>query len=234
MRRRKNDAFRLIPMAREGWRFVIPTLGLMLICMVLEWWGAAAFFLVLMLACGAFFRDPHRPVPIRPGLILSPADGKVISVAEVEIETVGGKRERLRRVGVFLSIFDVHIQRAPAFGTILSVRHTPGKFLNALNDKASEENENNLIWMETTMGTVGVRQIAGIIARRVVCKCRPRQHVLAGERIGLIRFGSRTEAYFPLQARVLTRVGRKVQAGLSILAEMPVAKNPEATRESFE
>jgi phosphatidylserine decarboxylase len=231
MPRRKTEPFRLIPIVRDGWRFIIPVFGLTLICLVLGWEIAAALFLAVTLFCAYFFRDPDRPVPIRPGLILSPADGKVISIDEVEIETVDGKRERLRRVGIFLSIFNVHVQRAPSFGTILSTHYTPGKFLNALNDKASEENENNMIWMETAMGTVGVRQIAGIIARRVVCRCRPRQNVLAGQRIGLIRFGSRAEAYFPLEARVLTRVGRNVQAGLSILAEMPAARSASQTPE---
>ncbi|HUT26300.1 MAG TPA: phosphatidylserine decarboxylase [Sumerlaeia bacterium] len=219
MVRRGNFRRQAAPIARDGWRFILPPLGLSLVCGALGWVPAAAVLLLLAAVVALFFRDPERRPPRQPGLLLSPADGKVISIDEVDVETGDGRRERLRRVGIFLSIFNAHIQRSPTYGTVVSVEHNPGRFINALKDKASEENEHNMIWMRTRIGAVGVKQIAGVIARRVVCYSRPNDHLLAGQRLGLIRFGSRAEAYFPLEARVRIEVGRKVKAGLSILAE---------------
>lgn len=211
----------LIPIARDGWRFTLPLVGLGLILLILSLPKVAIFVLFVALAVALFFRDPSRATPSGAGLIVSPADGKVISVQEVDVETAPGRFERLRRVQIFLSIFNVHIQRSPAAAEVCSVKYNPGKFINALNDKASDENEHNIIWMQGEYGTIGVKQIAGIIARRVVCWCRPGQHLAAGQRLGLIRFGSRTEAYFPVQAEIRTFVGQKVSAGLTILAEIP-------------
>jgi phosphatidylserine decarboxylase len=182
-------------------------------------------------AVAMFFRDPERRIPRRPGLILSPADGKVISIEEIEVEPEAGRRERLRCVRIFLSIFNAHVQRAPAEGAIATVKYVRGKFLNALDDKSSDENEHNMVWMRGRPGAIGVKQIAGIIARRVVCTCRSGQHVAAGQRIGLIRFGSRAEAYFPLDAVVKARVGQKVKAGLSVLAVAPSETSEAATSE---
>ena len=212
---------RILPIASDGWRFI----GILLIPTVLfavfGWWITAGFFLLLTLAVGSFFRDPERAVPRKPGLILSPADGKIIYVDEVEVPVGDGEVRRLRRVGIFLSVFNNHVQRAPTYGAVASVSYHPGKFINALSDKASDENEHNLIWFDTPLGPVGVKQIAGIIARRVLCWVRKGDHMLAGQRIGLIRFGSRAEAFFPLEAVVKAKPGEKACGGLTILAEMP-------------
>ncbi|NQU42432.1 phosphatidylserine decarboxylase family protein, partial [bacterium] len=185
-------------------------------------WGFIGFiFLILFGFVTSFFRDPDRPIPSDPRLVLCPADGKVVGVDEVEIEMGEGGRARLRRVSFFLSIFNNHIQRAPRRGVVKSIRYTPGKFINAMSDKSSDENENNLIWFESEEQPFGVKQIAGLIARRVVCSVRTGQKVAAGQRIGLIRFGSRVEAFFPLDARVQVQIGQTVKGGISILAHMP-------------
>ena len=210
-----------IRIARDGWRFILPVTALALISFVLSWEVLGGVLLACALATAGFFRDPERAVPGLPGAILAPADGKVIAIDEAVMETAPGRREAVRRVRIFLSIFNVHVQRAPTAGTVSSVEYVPGKFLNALNDRSSDENEHNMIWMQSGSGPIGVRQIAGVIARRVLCTCRPGQRVARGQRIGLIRFGSRTEAYFPLAAQVRARVGDKVGAGLSILAVCP-------------
>ena len=223
---------RVVPMARDGWRFVLPLVGATLVCFVLLLPWVALVCLVLAFGVGWFFRDPERRVPKAPGLVLAPADGRVACVDELEVEVADGERVRLRRVGIVLSIFNAHIQRAPSYCLVRSVQYNPGKFLNAFNDKSSKENENNTIWMHGEAGVLGVKQIAGLVARRVVCWCRPGEHLVSGQRLGLIRFGSRTEAYFPLEARVRVSVGDKVKAGLSVLAEWPDAENPAAASET--
>ena len=229
MVRSRRARYRIVPIARDGWRFTLPFLVLVLLFALIGLIKTAIFFLVVGAGIAAFFRDPDRAIPRDPSLILSPADGKVTMIDEVEVEIEKDRVERLRRVSIFLSIFNVHINRAPAYGTVISVKHTPGKYLNAMNDRSSEENESNMIWMKSNLGPLGIKQISGVIARRIVCYCRKGEHVLAGQRIGLIRFGSRTNAYFPLDATLRVSVGQKVHAGLTVLAE--AATPPESLRE---
>ncbi|MBN1867468.1 phosphatidylserine decarboxylase family protein [Candidatus Sumerlaeota bacterium] len=228
MVRTRSIRHRIFPVARDGWRFILPPLILALILAVMAFLKTALVLLVVAGIVAMFFRDPERRVPRQPGLILSPADGTVTSIEEVEIETAPGQVERLRCISIFLSVLNAHIQRAPTYGTIASVTYRPGKFMNAMNGESSDENEHNMVWMRSGLGTLGVKQIAGMIARRVVCHCHPGEHVLAGQRIGLIRFGSRTNLYFSLDASVRTSVGRPVKAGLSVLAEMrePATQSP--------
>lgn len=207
--------------AKAGWAFIMTAVCVCLLCLLFGLKCLATLSFLFALSCIGFFRDPERDIPQGEGLILAPADGKVTSIEEVTLETAPGVRERFRRVAIFLSVFNVHVQRAPFAGTVESVKYFQGKFINALHEKSSDLNEHNMIWTRTSIGPVGVKQIAGLIARRIVCYTRPGDTVRAGERIGLIRFGSRTDAFFPLEAEVVVRVGDPVNGGLTILAQMP-------------
>ncbi len=173
-----------------------------------------------------FFRDPERKIVAAPGQIVAPADGKVLSIDEVdENDFMGG---RCKRVSVFLSILDVHINRAPVGGTVGMVRHKPGRFAFANTADASRSNENNSIGIEGTDMKVLVKQIAGAVARRIICYCQPRQRVQAGERIGMIRFGSRTELYLPLECEILVSVGQRVKGGISLMGAYYAATEKKA------
>lgn len=165
-----------------------------------------------------FFRDPERAAPEGEGLLLAPADGKVTAVDEVEEPAyLGG---RVRRVSIFLSILDVHINRAPCAGTVEKVAYTRGRFLNALKERSALENERNLVGLgRTPFGRVAIAQIAGLIARRIVCRLAPGQRVAAGESFGMLKFGSRTDLYLPLDAPVelAVRPGDRVRAGVTVI-----------------
>lgn len=172
--------------------------------------AAACLFFVLY-----FFRDPERALTVLPGQIIAPADGKVLSIDEVQENDF--VRAPCKRISIFLSIFDVHINRAPVNGRIELVRYTPGKFAIASTTDASLNNESNLIGIDGEHVKVAVKQIAGAVARRIVCYCKPSQYVRSGERIGMIKFGSRTELYLPLDCEVLVTVGQKVKGGVSLV-----------------
>lgn len=183
----------------------------------LLWLGVAA-----ALFCAFFFRDPDRAVPIREGLILAPADGRVVSVAMVPPppELALGTEPRVR-IATFLSVIDVHVNRTPVAGTVKAIAYHPGKFLNAAEDKASEENERNAIALEMADGrSLAVVQIAGLIARRIVCEVAERQTLEAGQRIGLIRFGSRVDLYLPEGAAPLVAVGQRMVGGETVMADL--------------
>lgn len=183
-----------------------------------------ALTLILMLLTGLiflfnmyFFRDPNRTAPEDDRAIISAADGRVVGIAE-EFEP-GYFNERVWRVSIFLSIFDVHVNRAPISGTVNHLEYYPGKFLAAYKDKASLENERMEIGIVSRTGAkVMFKQIAGIIARRVVCDLHEGQLVKAGERMGMIRYGSRVDMFFPLSAKVLVNMGQKVSGGETIIA----------------
>ncbi len=171
--------------------------------------------LVGLLFSAYFFRDPERKIMAEPGQIVAPADGKVLSIDEVqEKDFMGG---RCKRISIFLSILDVHINRAPVGGKIGVVRHTPGKFAFANTIDASVNNESNIIGIDGQEIRVLVKQIAGAVARRIVCYCKPAQLVRSGDRIGLIKFGSRTELYLPVDCEILISVGQKVKGGISLV-----------------
>jgi len=164
-----------------------------------------------------FFRDPERQIPEGDCLIVSPADGKVVGIDSVEhVPFLDGPA---KRVSIFLSVFDVHINRSPIKGKIAYRHYSPGEFLAAFEPKASVKNEQNAVGIEDGDGyRVLVKQIAGLIARRILCWKNPGDQVGAGERFGLIRFGSRTEIYMPLDARIEVRLGQRVQGGSSVIA----------------
>ncbi|MGH9616015.1 MAG: phosphatidylserine decarboxylase family protein [Acidobacteriaceae bacterium] len=186
----------LVWIATRSWLTVIPLL-------------LAAFFLW-------FFRDPHRAIPEAPGLIVSPADGKVTLIET--IETGSGPQ---RRISIFLNIFNVHVNRAPIAGNVQTIDHQKGKFLNAMNPASATENERNYVEVAGELCTVAFTQIAGLLARRIVFRKQVGDWVHRGERVGLIKFGSRVDVLFPLSCEVQVRLGQSVQGGASILAIMP-------------
>ena len=191
-------AYRLL-----GGGFVVRTLSLLL-------WASTLMSIF-------FFRDPERKTPAQKGTIVSPADGKVISIDEVEDkEFIGAK---VRKVSIFLSVFNVHVNRVPVDGVVRFFRYLPGKFHVAAVPKASEENEQSIIGIESPWGKVLFKQIAGLIARRIVCSLSEGHQVKCGERFGIIKFGSRMEVYLPLNAEVKVRLHEKVRGGESIIGE---------------
>jgi phosphatidylserine decarboxylase len=209
-------------LAREGLPFVIP-LGLATFAAnLLDFWWVGFCMLILTLAVAAFFRDPERDIPIGEDRVVSPADGRVVAVdAEAHAETLPG--EAFQRVAIFMSPANVHVNRAPVAGEVVSVRHTPGRFLAAYNERSSIENERTEVVLRDERGRVLVLvQVAGLLARRIVCRLRPGQRVDQGARFGLIMFGSRVDVYVSRSARICVRVGERVRAGSGILAEYPV------------
>jgi len=178
--------------------------------------GAAATLFTLY-----FFRDPERKIVAEPGQIVAPADGKIISIDEVEDDGFMGGR--CKRVSIFLSVLDVHINRAPVGGTVEMTDYSPGKFAVASTDEASRGNESNTIGIRGGDIKVVVKQIAGLIARRIVCYCKPSQAISTGERIGLIRFGSRTELYLPLDCEIFVSPGQRVKGGVSLVGAYDAA-----------
>ncbi|MCC7392136.1 phosphatidylserine decarboxylase family protein [Candidatus Sumerlaeota bacterium] len=202
--------------AKPAWKFFLPLVAVTVILAVIGWHIPAAVVGVLALYVMYFFRDPKRKTPSIPNSICCPADGKVVSVVEVPCEHMQGGRAL--RVAIFLNIFNVHVQRAPISGEVIGVDSKPGKFGNAMNEKCSEENESTTVWIDSDFGVVGVRQIAGAIARRIVCKAKVGDVLERGARYGLIQFGSRVELFLPLSATVKVQPGQKVVGGLTCLA----------------
>ena len=209
----------LKPMHPEGWRFVgafaAATVVLFLIWAPLGWLGVG-----LTVWCYYFFRDPKRSVPLTPGLVVSPADG-VVSLIEraVPPQELGLGPAALTRVSVFMSVFNCHVNRAPIAGKVTAVAYRPGKFFNASLDKASEENERNALAIDLADGRrIAVVQIAGLVARRIVCWKKPGDSVRTGERFGLIRFGSRLDVYLPEGVHPQVALGQTMVAGESVIA----------------
>lgn len=185
------------------------------------WWVLTAVLGVLALWVIAFFRDPIRPGPRGERYVLAAAEGKVVQVTEVDEPMY--LKERALRVSVFLSVFDVHVNRYPVDGTVELVRYNPGKFLHAASAKASLDNEQASIGLRGARGRVLVRQIAGLVARRIVTDGRPGDRAVQASRLGLIRFGSRTDVFLPLSARPTLKIkpGDRVRVGGTVLAEYP-------------
>ena len=209
------------PIAREGWPFIavfgIITLVLFIFSAVLGWVGV-----ILTLWCIYFFRNPDRVTPQRTGLIISPADGVVQMITELspplQLDMTGTE---VIRISVFMNVFDCHVNRAPCDGQIGRLVYVPGKFLNASFDKASEENERQMLRLDLEDGRfVGAVQIAGLVARRIVCYLEEGQKVLVGERFGLIRFGSRVDIYLPPGVMPQVVVGQRCVAGETVLADL--------------
>ena len=217
----------LVPIAPEGRIFV--AIGVVVALALLwlgPWTGALGIALALWVAY--FFRDPPRTVPTRDGLVVSPADGIVSMITEaVPPAELGLGADALTRVSVFLNVFDVHINRSPIAGTIERIAYHPGKFLNASLDKASVDNERNSLCLVLADGRrIGVVQIAGLIARRIVCHARDGQHLKTGERFGLIRFGSRTDLFLPKGVSPLVAVGQRMIGGETVMADLASTEGP--------
>ena len=222
----------LVPIAREGRPFVAIGVVLALVLIWLgPWTGAAGIALAGWVAY--FFRDPPRTVPTREGLVVSPADGIVSMITEaLPPPELNLGTEPLTRVSVFLNVFDVHINRSPVAGTVERVVYNAGKFLNASLDKASTDNERNGLAIRLADGRmIGVVQIAGLIARRIVCHARDGQHLKTGERFGLIRFGSRTDLFLPKGVAPLVAVGQRMIGGETVMADLTSTEGPRRGEE---
>jgi phosphatidylserine decarboxylase len=218
------------PVHPEGYLFIgifaLASLVLFIIWKPLGWIGV-----VLTLWCVYFFRDPVRTTPVRDGLVIAPADGRISSVAlAVPPAELGLGSESLPRVSIFMSVFDVHVNRSPVSGEIERIVYRPGKFLNADLDKASEDNERNGLVVRTPSGRYGVVQIAGLVARRIVCFVKEGQLVSAGERIGLIRFGSRVDVYLPAGTKPLVAVDQYALGGETVIADLAATAAEPAFR----
>jgi phosphatidylserine decarboxylase len=219
-----------VPIRREGFPFI----AILIFCaLFFGWFWQPLFWLGAILAawCIYFFRDPQRVIPAEAALVVSPADGRVARVAiAVAPKELGLGEQSRRRVSIFMSIFDCHVNRAPLAGRIAKIAYTPGKFLNAELDKASEGNERNGFVIDTAQGPVGLVQIAGLVARRIVSFVGEGQDLAAGERIGMIRFGSRVDVYLPVSANVVVFEGQIAVAGETIIARFGEAQSEGKVR----
>jgi len=205
-------------MVRDGYFYGV---GSVLAAAVLIWltaWPYAIPVLLLGAFCLWFFRDPERQIPQTPGAVVSPGDGKVTDVSVVNSNGVSQCR-----ISIFLSVFNVHVNRSPIAGVIREVRYQRGKFLNAMNANSAEENEQNIVTVEGEGQTVIFKQIAGLIARRIVFNGKVGDQVERGQRIGLIKFGSRVDVLMDRTANIQVKVGERVRGGASVLAVLKVA-----------
>ena len=220
----------LVPLHRDGWKFVAlfaaGTAGLFWLWQPLGWAG-----LVMTLWCAYFFRDPPRFSPVGPNWVLSPADGVVSSVGPAAPPPEIGLGEApLTRISVFMNVFNVHVNRSPADGEVAALAYRPGRFFNASLDKASEFNERQAMRLTASAGpALGVVQIAGLIARRIRCDAKVGDSLRAGQRFGLIRFGSRVDVYLPAGVTPLVSVGQTMIAGESVVADLAASEPARPT-----
>jgi phosphatidylserine decarboxylase len=206
------------PIAREGYAFVIPPT---LAAFGFWWFGypwVSLLFLVISVGTALFFRNPERAPPEDPAIVLSPADGRIVQI-EPDVRSLNIPDRSFQRISIFMSIFDVHVNRWPVSGTVRKIVHVPGGFVDARDPAASLTNEHNSIVLDTTDGPIEVVQIAGMIARRIACWVREGDQVRQGERLGLIRFGSRVDVYLPDNYAFSVDIGTKVSAGVTIIAK---------------
>lgn len=207
-----------VPISSEGYMFIVP---LALLAAGFAWaelpWVAGVWFLGFLFVTN-FFRDPERVIPDGDGVVVSPADGKVVAIVEETDPMLDGK---YTRVSIFLDVFNVHVNRVPIAGTIEKVRYNRGKFFNAASHKASLDNEQNALLIQGEKHKIVVKQIAGLIARRIVCKAEEGDRYTLGERFGLIRFGSRTDLFLPEGTRLEVAIGDKVHGGSSVIGYLP-------------
>jgi phosphatidylserine decarboxylase len=209
--------------AKEGWPFLLAGLAISgLITYYFAWWSIP--FWVLTLFVLQFFRDPPREVPDEPRAVVSPADGRIVEVSRAQDPYL--KREALK-VSVFMNVFNVHSNRSPVDGTVKQRWYFSGAFVNAALDKASLNNERNALWIRSAGGDVTCVQVAGLIARRILCYVESGAQLVRGQRFGFIRFGSRVDVFLPLDAEVKAAIGDKVYAAQSVLAWL---KTPTSTR----
>ena len=216
---KEQREFRL-PIERDGLYFILPTLGVSILLFLLRFPWAGTTVLLLATFVAYFFRDPEREIPPGERLVLSPADGHVVAIKPFP-DWRGAFGEPLVRVSIFLSVLDVHVTRAPLTSVVNGVVHRPGRFKAAWAEEASEVNEQTLIHFASPDGDVWVKLIAGLIARRIVCRIGQGRKVGGGERIGLIRFGSRVDCILPATAELKVRRGQAVRGGITVLAIIP-------------
>ena len=205
-------------MVKDGFRFALPPLVLGVVLMIFRWWWGA-IFVALGLFVLYFFRDPERQIPGEPGAVVSPADGRVVEVVDEPLGDRPGKR-----ISIFLSVFDVHVNRAPVAGQVRRVDYHRGAFMAAWKEKASSANEQNAITIATPAGEMTFKQIAGWVARRILCWTRIGDEVRIGQRIGMIRFGSRVDVWLPADAEILVQRGQHVAGGATQIARWQSTK----------
>ena len=213
-------------MVKEGYYFGLPPLVLGVAAVLAHWVVVGVILIALALFVFYFFRDPERAITTEPGAVVSPADGRIVVITD---EANNGKPGK--RVSIFLAIWNVHVNRSPEAGTITGMDYRPGKFLAAMVARASAENEQNVISLSTAAGEMMFKQIAGLIARRVVCWKKPGDVVARGERIGLVRFGSRVDLWVPRDAEILVKLGDNVKGGSSVLARWPVRVGSDSNKQ---
>lgn len=202
--------------AKEGYRFILPSVLLALLALIAGWKWVALGLSLLTLAFAGFFRDPDRIPPEGEGLILSPADGKVVSIKKIESSGISEGGET--RISVFLSPLDVHINRSPVRGLVEEVKYQKGRFFAAFREEASDDNERNELRIVDPQGQrLRVVQIAGVLARRIVCYVKPGDRLERGQKLGMIMFGSRVDLFVPKGSRVDVVQGQKVKGGLSVI-----------------
>ena len=201
-------------MIKDGYKFALPPFVLGLLALVPGWYWLAGILLLLGAFVLYFFRDPERTIPSDPSIIVSPADGHVMEVLDEPLEGQPGQR-----ISIFLSVFDVHVNRSPVAGTIRRIEYRKGRFYAAMRGRASAENEQNMFRIASPQGDVVFKQIAGWIARRILCWKSEGDQVARGERVGMIRFGSRVDVWVPPGVEILVRRGQKVAGGSSVLAK---------------
>jgi phosphatidylserine decarboxylase len=220
----------MAPITPEGYPFIG---AFALISLILFWlWPPLGWLgVILTVWCTYFFRDPPRVTPVRDGLVVSPADGRVSQITSAAPpQELGLGSAPMTRVSIFMSVFDCHVNRSPVAGRIERIVYQPGKFFNADLDKASLDNERNSLVIATAGSRVAVVQIAGLVARRIVCFVREGQPVGAGERFGMIRFGSRLDVYLPDGVAPLVAIGQTAIAGETVLADLRAADASRAFR----
>ncbi|MEM7225444.1 MAG: phosphatidylserine decarboxylase [Pseudomonadota bacterium] len=222
----------LVPIHPAGWPFIAIFFALAVILGFL-WTPLFWFGLIATAWCVYFFRDPPRQTPTRPGLVVSPADGMVIYVGPAKAPAeLGLGDDPMTRISIFLNVFDVHVNRIPIEGSVNLLHYHKGKFLNAAHDKASDDNERQSVLLEMADGrTLAVIQIAGLVARRIICNLHQGQSVRTGERFGLIRFGSRTDIFLPDGVAPLVTVGQRALGGETVLADLASDEPPRVSEE---
>jgi len=204
-----------IPVAAEGWPFILPLAAITIVVFLLGWKWPGYTLLVLTLFVLFFFRDPERMVPEGKDVVVSPADGKVIVIKDIyEPDYL---KQDVKQISIFLSVFNVHVNRAPVGGEIELVKYNPGKFHVASVDKASLDNEQTSMVITNGTQKILVKQIAGLIARRIVCYAKPGDAIKQGERYGLIRFGSRVDIFLPKDADIKVKLGDRVTGAQDII-----------------
>jgi phosphatidylserine decarboxylase len=204
-----------IPVASEGWPFIVPLAVVTALLFFFGWRNMALVSLVLTLFVLFFFRDPERSIPGGAGLVISPADGKVIVIKDIYEPSY--LKQDVKQISIFLSVFNVHVNRSPISGTVEVVQYNPGKFHVASVDKASLDNEQTAMVIASGKDKILVKQIAGLIARRIVCYAKSGDTITAGERYGLIRFGSRVDIFLPKTAEIRVKVGDRVKGARDVI-----------------